>query len=420
MECLTPNCRRIPSGIHRYCCDMCKLTGGQQHRPRCWRISRTSQPSQSPDRLSNTRRLYGVCKWRSRSIRAQTQDEAKSSLFGAPTYGMNIENYLLTYLEDCRPIVYQPTFLEDCCLETRYNARLEEAEPVFLHLYSQNCDAYNSNFRVRPYYNGKLMPLELSAKWKNAHYVLQNKELQVEEQNFLQQLQTSLFSTETIKRPFCNSLYPKWRAQRTNKFWKKYCSPELWFEDTKLAHSVLKIKWKAERTKLFWNKYCSPVVKSEESLLAKLEVQNREKEQQDFLNELESFILATGLSRYSPWYPLYPKRKTERTDMFWETYRWRKKCERLGLMWRGNYGVSKCNAFISVEAIRMLVTKVLFLGLDLFERLVYMHISMFHAVTFWFARRQGICLAHEQGHEDDEKKYKSRKNNKLVIFQCKI
>ena len=308
MECLTPNCRRVPNGIHRYCCNMCKLTGGQEHRPRCWRNSQTV----------------------SRSSRAQKQDEAKSS-----TYGMNTYNYLLTYLEDCRPILYQPTFLEDCCLVSRYNARLEEDELVFLHLYPQTCNAYNSNFRPRPYYNGKIMPLELSAKWKNAHFVLQKKELQVEEQNFLQQLQTSLLSTESIKRPFYNSLYPKWRAQRTNKFWKKYCSLEVWSEETKLAHSVLRIndlpkpfcyslypQWKAKRTNIFWKIYCSPIVMSEESMLAQLEVQDNEleKEQQDFLNELESFILATGSSRYWLCCPLYLKKKTERTDMFWETY----------------------------------------------------------------------------------------------------
>ena len=93
-----------------------------------------------------------------------------------------------------------------------------------------------------------------------------------------------------LLKPFCYSLYPHWKTQRTNIFWKIYCSP---------------------------------MVMSEESLLTQFEVQDNElqKEQQDSLNELESFILATGSSRHSLWCPLYPKRKTERTDMFWETYR---------------------------------------------------------------------------------------------------
>ena len=71
-----------------------------------------------------------------------------------------------------------------------------------------------------------------------------------------------------LLKPFCYSLYPHWKTQRTNIFWKIYFSP---------------------------------VMMSEVWLPAQFEEQDNklQKEQQDALNELESFILATGSSRYS-------------------------------------------------------------------------------------------------------------------------
>ena len=54
--------------------------------------------------------------------------------------------------------------------------------------------------------------------------------------------------------------------------------------------------WRTQRSNIFWKIYWPTVVRTEESLLAQFEVQDDQlqKEQQNFLNELESFILATG------------------------------------------------------------------------------------------------------------------------------